>query len=155
MYVGLLMRDWLIIAYNCAHSAALRLLSMMLLPVLTRDSAVGGDRMEMSMAVDLRRGTSGVSSTATRGARPSVWIISSPSAKNGLEWWAVISNTSILPGVTTMLHSSGCKLSHLPVSDQANMEAMVLEALPDPCGTARYGVFDADCDGVMVPFGRL
>jgi hypothetical protein len=137
MYVGLLIRDWLIMAYNCAHSAALRLLNMMLLPVLMRDSPVGGERMEMSMAVDLRRGTRGVSSTATRGARPSGCMISSPSVTKGFECIAEISKTSIFPGVTTMLHSAGCKLSHLPASDQAKMDATALVAWPLPCGTVR------------------
>lgn len=142
-------------AYSCAHSVALRLLSMMLLPVWMRDSGVGGDRIEMSMAVDLRSGTRGVSSTATKGARPSVCTISSPSARKGLEWFIVISKTSIFPGVTTILHSSGCRLSQRPASDQAKIDAIVLEALPESCGTARYGVFDADCDGVIVPLGRV
>jgi hypothetical protein len=111
--------------------------------------------MEISMAVDLRNGTRGVSSTAIRGAPPPGVMISSPSARKGLEWLIESSKTSILPGVTTILHSSGCRLSHRPASDQAKMDAMVFEALPEPCGTALYGVFDADCDGVIVPLGRV
>ena len=122
------MREWLIMAYNCAHSAGLRLRSMMLFPLLMRDSAVGGERIEISMAVDLRRGTKGVSSTATRGALFSVLIISSPSARKGFECVAEISWTSIFPGVTTMLHSSGCKLSHRPASDHVKIDAIAFEA---------------------------
>lgn len=125
------MRAWLIIEYNCVHSAALRLRNMMLLPGLRSDSAVGGERMEISMAVDLRNGTRGVSSTATRGALPSGVMISSPSARKGLEWFSEISKTSIFPGVTTMLHSSGCRLSHFPDSDQAKRDAIVLETFPE------------------------
>lgn len=124
-------------AYSCAHSVALRLLSMMLFPVVMRESGVGGERMEMSIAVDLRKGTKGVSSTAIRGARPPGCIISSPSDTSGLEWVAVISNTSILPGVTTMLHSSGCRLSHRPASDQEKMDAIAFVALAESVGTAR------------------
>src|SRR5690242_6892799 len=149
------MRDWLIRAYSCAHSVALRLRSMMLLPVVMRESDVGGERMEMSMAVDLRRGTRGVSSTAMRGARPPGCKISSPSDTRGCECAAVISNTSILPGVTTMLHSSGCRLSHLPASDQEKMDAIAFAALPEVAGTARYGWLDADWDGVISPFGKV
>lgn len=124
-------------AYSCAHSAALRLLSMMLLPVVMRESGVGGERMEMSMAVDLRRGTRGVSSTAIRGARPPGCMISSPSDTSGFECVAVISKTSILPGVTTILHSSGCRLSHRPASDQEKIDPIALVALPELAGTAR------------------
>lgn len=54
-----------------------------------------------------------------------------------------------------MLHSLGWRLSHRPASDHAKMDAIVLEAVATPCGTARYGVLDADCDGVMVPLGRV
>jgi hypothetical protein len=124
-------------AYSCAHSVALRLLSMMLLPVVIRESGVGGERMEMSIAVDLRKGTKGVSSTAIRGARPPGCKISSPSDTSGLECVAVISKTSILPGVTTTLHSSGCRLSHRPASDQEKIDAIALVALAEFVGTAR------------------
>lgn len=45
---------------------------MMLLPLRMSELAMGGERMEMSMAVPLRMGTSGVSSRATRGLTPRV-----------------------------------------------------------------------------------
>lgn len=54
-----------------------------------------------------------------------------------------------------ILHSSGCRLSHLPASDQEKIEAIVFDALSDPRGTVRYGVLEADWDGVMVPFGNV
>ena len=67
----------------------------------------------------------------------------------------MISKTSILPGVTTILHSSGCRLSQRPASDQEKIDAIALVALPEPAGTARYGWFDADWDGVIVPLGKV
>lgn len=127
----------------------------MLFPLFMRDSAVGGERIEMSMAVDFRRGTKGVSSTTIRGALVSGCMISSPSVKKGFEWAAEISCTSIFPGVTRMLHSSGCKLSHRPASDQVNIDAIALDADPESWGTVLYGVFDADWEGVIVPLGRV
>ena len=109
--------------------------------------------MVMSMAVDLRMGTRGVRSIAMRGGLLSGWMISSPSVRNGFECAAVISKISTLPGVTTMLHSVGCKSCHFPESTHVKRDAIDFEACPDPGGTARYGVLEADCDGVMVSFG--
>jgi putative alpha-1,2-mannosidase len=83
----------------------------MLFPLLIRESAVGGERIVMSMAVDLRMGTSGVSSTAIKGGFPSGSMISSPSARKAFECAAFSSNACTFPGVMTMLHSSGCRLS--------------------------------------------
>lgn len=50
---------------------------MMLFPDVICEFGVGGERMEMSMAVPRRRGTSGVSSRATKG-RPLLVISSGP-----------------------------------------------------------------------------
>lgn len=54
-----------------------------------------------------------------------------------------------------MLHSSGCKLSHRPTFDQEKIEAMDFDAFSEFRGTALYGVLEADCDGVIVPFGKV
>jgi hypothetical protein len=35
------------------------------------------------------------------------------------------------------------------------MDAMDLDAFSEPWGTVLYGVFEADWDGVIVPFGRV
>ena len=51
---------------------------MMLLPEVIFEFAVGGERMEMSMAVPRRRGTRGVNSRATSGRslwRSSFWLV--------------------------------------------------------------------------------
>ncbi len=105
------------------------------------------------MAVPRRSGTSGVSSRATRGRSPltlSFWLVISEASSDiccvsttgsdterGMvsECAADISKASISPAVITMLHSSGCKLCHEPVSDHEKMEAMVLAAFAGWAGT--------------------
>src|SRR5947207_12983107 len=67
MYVGLLMREWLIRLYNFSHSSGLRERNIILFPDVILDLLVGGERTIMSKAVPRRMGTSGVNSSAISG----------------------------------------------------------------------------------------
>lgn len=122
----------------------------MILPLLRRSEfAVGGDRMEMSRAVPRRRGTKGVSSIATKGLTPCVDGLTPVASLN---WPATAcacakSNASISPGVTTISHSSGCMLSHEPLSFQERIQATDLAAPFVLGGTARYGAWDGESEG--------
>jgi hypothetical protein len=147
MYVGLLMRAQLIMAYKASHSPAFRDRNMTLLVALTFEFAVGGDRIEMSSAVPLRKGTSGVSSKATRGCtvgdelRESESLLASPPPS--LECAADISKASINPGDTTIEHSFRSIGSQPPLSDHEQTMAIVLAFLApemfETGGTDRYG----------------
>ena len=61
-----------------------------------------------------------------------------------------MSKASTRPGVTTIVHSSGCKGSQAPLSDHAKIEATVLTGCPTLGGTERYGPCDADSEGPSV-----
>lgn len=160
MYVGLLHRAQLIIPYKLSHSSALRDLNMMLLVVFRIELAVGGERMLISNAVPRRNGTIGVSSNATSGCwsgeelrSPESSVSPSPGAL-GPECAADILNASISPGDTTIEHSSGCSCSHMPLSDHAQIVAMVLDfsflgTVVDE-GTLLYGPCEAESDGASV-----
>jgi aminoglycoside N3'-acetyltransferase len=58
-----------------------------------------------------------------------------------------ILNASIRPGLTIMLHSSGTRLSQLPLSDQAKIKATALVDLVGCNGTVRYPPCDAELEG--------
>ena len=97
-----------------SHSSAFRDRNIILFVVLSFELAVGGERMLMSRAVPLRKGTIGVSSNATRGccvideARESgASDMVSLAWSFAPEWAADISNASINPGDITIEHSSG------------------------------------------------
>lgn len=115
---------------------------MMLLLEVIFEFGVGGDRTLMSSAVPRRRGTSGVSSIAINGLSRSCDIDESSESVSersvtlaGIECAALISKTSIRPGVMTTLHSSGWRLSHVPLSDQEKIDAMDFVALLGCAGT--------------------
>jgi len=101
------MRALLIREYNFSHSSGLRERNMMFALVRSTELVVGGDRIEMSRAVPLLRGTKGVSSSATKGLTPR-WegLACGPSPPMGaFAAWAR-SKASIRPGETMMVHSS-------------------------------------------------
>lgn len=115
---------------------------MMLLLEVIFEFGVGGERTLMSSAVPRRRGTRGVNSMAIRGFSLSCDTDESSESVSersvtltGLECAALISKTSIKPGVMTTLHSSGCRLSHVPLSDHEKIDAMAFVALLGCAGT--------------------
>jgi hypothetical protein len=61
-----------------------------------------------------------------------------------------MSKASIKPGVTTISHSSGCKLSQDPPSDHEKMHATDLADPLDDGGTDRYGACEGESDGPSV-----
>lgn len=88
--------------------------------------------MLISMAVPLRMGTRGVSSIEISGFdRESAFIL----------------NASMRPGLMVILHSSGSKVSQVPFSDHAKMDAMALEDFVGCNGTVRYPLCDAELEG--------
>lgn len=115
---------------------------MMLLLEVIFDRSVGGDRMLMSIAVPRRRGTSGVSSIEMSGRDDRDDRSDEFEFESG-----VILKASMSPGLTTMLHSSGVRLSQLPLSDQPNRDATTLLDLAGCTGTVRYPLWDAELEG--------
>lgn len=86
----------------------------------------------MSIAVPRRIGTSGVSSMEMRGLEDR----DVRSGDDEFETGSVL-KASIKPGLTIMLHSSGIRLSQLPLSDQAKMFATAFVDLVGCNGTVR------------------
>jgi hypothetical protein len=98
--------------------------------------------MLMSIAVPRRIGTNGVSSMEMRGREERDVRSGEDEFESG-----PILNASIRPGLTIMLHSSGTRLSQLPLSDQAKMDATALVDLVGCNGTVRYPPCDAELEG--------
>ena len=125
IHVGLSIRALLIMAYSFSQSSGLLDLNMRLLPLRKREFCVGGERIEMSRAVPRRRGTSGVNSSATSGRTPFVDGLGSSglAIPEDTAFACPMSKASMSPGVTTISHSSGWRLSHVPPSDHEKMHA--------------------------------
>lgn len=133
--------------YSFSQSSGLLDLNIILFPFRRSEFCVGGDRIDMSRAVPRRSGTNGVNSKATKGLTPFVEGLSSQFPVFETALACAMSKASIKPGVTTISHSSGCRLSQDPLSDHEKMHATDFADPLDDGGTARYGACEGESEG--------